>query len=421
MNIDDHVSGIVQSLVDQMSAQVQTQIAQLVEQKITEAVGKIDIESMLSDQLDKKLSARVNQLPIDKKSIESQLTKRLDDLAVNISAAVQTASISSINEAVAKQINNLEFNSLAEQGLIRALEQNKFAFKPASIPASALDLAELSISADSINGGIAKNFGSTGIDDKATVCQLSIFDDITVIENNLLTKDLTVKGKAVIEGDLEVTGTVPTDSGFYRQLSTDITNTVRSGLDTNFFKGYAQTVFDIIRDQGIDLAKLTVGGRAIVDGNNLSPNITASNLQRLGQLQELQVSGESLLSGSLYTTQKRVGINTIEPASALSIWDQEIEVGIGKRSSNTAVIGTPRKHNLVLSSNDQDNLVLNTDGSVAVTKLAVGSVSLSSSDRPPADDQPKGTIVFNSNPSLGGPMGWISLGDARWANFGIID
>ena len=325
MNIDDHVSGIVQSLVDQMSAQVQTQIAQLVEQKITEAVGKIDIESMLSDQLDKKLSARVNQLPIDKKSIESQLTKRLDDLAVNISAAVQTASISSINEAVAKQINNLEFNSLAEQGLIRALEQNKFAFKPASIPASALDLAELSISADSINGGIAKNFGSTGIDDKATVCQLSIFDDVTVIENNLLTKDLTVKGKAVIEGDLEVTGTVPTDSGFYRQLSTDITNTVRSGLDTNFFKGYAQTVFDIIRDQGIDLAKLTVGGRAIVDGNNLSPNITASNLQRLGQLQELQVSGESLLSGSLYTTQKRVGINTIEPASALSIWDQEIE------------------------------------------------------------------------------------------------
>jgi len=29
--------------------------------------------------------------------------------------------------------------------------------------------------------------------------------------------------------------------------------------------------------------------------------------------------------------------------------------------------------------------------------------------------------VFNSNPSLGGPLGWVSLGDARWANFGIID
>ena len=46
---------------------------------------------------------------------------------------------------------------------------------------------------------------------------------------------------------------------------------------------------------------------------------------------------------------------------------------------------------------------------------------LDSSETPPTDDQPMGTIVFNSNPSLGGPLGWVSLGGARWANFGIID
>jgi len=29
--------------------------------------------------------------------------------------------------------------------------------------------------------------------------------------------------------------------------------------------------------------------------------------------------------------------------------------------------------------------------------------------------------VFNANPTLGGPLGWVSLGDARWANFGLVD
>ena len=50
-----------------------------------------------------------------------------------------------------------------------------------------------------------------------------------------------------------------------------------------------------------------------------------------------------------------------------------------------------------------------------------GTVSISVSDTPPADGQSKGSIVFNSNPSLGGPMGWVSLGNAQWANFGVID
>ena len=59
---------------------------------------------------------------------------------------------------------------------------------------------------------------------------------------------------------------------------------------------------------------------------------------------------------------------------------------------------------------------------IALTILiAIGDISIGSSDTPPNNNQPKGTILFNSNPSLGGPMGWVSLGDARWANFGIID
>jgi hypothetical protein len=204
-------------------------------------------------------------------------------------------------------------------------------------------------------------------------------------------------------------------------LVASTTQNVRTSLDQTLFKNYADMVFTQVKENGLDLNKITLNGTDIVDGNTLSNSILNSNLQKVGQLKELQVSGETLLSGSLYTTVQRVGVNTIEPAQALSIWDQEVEIGIGKQSNNTGVIGTPRSQTLILSTNGKNNITLTPDGAASVTQLNIGTVSITSSDMPPGDDRPKGTIVFNSSPNLGGPLGWVSLGDARWANFGIID
>jgi hypothetical protein len=246
-------------------------------------------------------------------------------------------------------------------------------------------------------------------------------DEATVAENNFITKDLTVKGTAVVEGDLVVTGSIPENSPMYVKIINNVTNNVRSSLDQNVFKGYADLVFSQIKENGLDLNKITMGGQEVVSGSNLSNSITYSNLQHVGVLRDLQTSGESLLSQTLYTTNKRVGINTIEPSQALSLWDQEIEIGFGKQSSNTAVIETPRNQRLVLSSNGRNNIILESDGSVEVQTLKVGSMTITTSATPPSTNQPKGSIVLNENPTLGGPMGWVSLGDARWANFGVID
>ena len=180
-------------------------------------------------------------------------------------------------------------------------------------------------------------------------------------------------------------------------------------------------VLSTIKKDGLDLNKIKLNGEDIINGGNLSNAITFSNLQRVGQLSELQVRGESLLGETLYVSGKRVGINTIEPAQSLSIWDQEIEIGFGKQSTNVAVVGTPRNQTLILSSNGKNNLTLLPDGSITISRMTLGAVSMLSGSAPPGNNEPKGTIMFNSNPSLGGPMGWVSLGDARWANFGIID
>ena len=76
---------------------------------------------------------------------------------------------------------------------------------------------------------------------------------------------------------------------------------------------------------------------------------------------------------------------------------------------------------MIVGSNGKNNLTLTPDGATTVNKINMGTMSFAVGDMPPSDNQPKGSIVFNSNPSLGGPLGWVSLGDARWANFGVID
>ena len=103
------------------------------------------------------------------------------------------------------------------------------------------------------------------------------------------------------------------------------------------------------------------------------------------------------------------------------IWDQEVEIGLGKYSSNTGILGIPRNQSLVLSVNQKNNVTLTPDGGVSVNQLTLGGMTMTTSDMPPSTNQPKGTLVYNSNPTLGGPLGWISLGEARWANFGYID
>lgn len=354
-------------------------------------------------------------------NINDQVNSIAQSIITDIKAEAEAQVISLVQKYVADQLSRVNMSAMFESAFKQALQNQNFEFPDASIPGSAIDFGTLSLSGNSINGGIIQNFGSTGIDDKATTCQLSIFDDVTVVENNLLTKDLTVKGTVTVEGDLNITGTVPDSSPFYVTIVNNVTNNVKSGLNKAFFANFTDAVFAQIREDGLDLNKITQNGQTVVDGSYLGSGIRFSKLQTVGTLDQLEVSGESLLAGSLYVTKGRIGVNTIEPANALSIWDQEIEIGFGKAGSNTALIGTPRNQTLVISSNGKNNLTLTPDGGVATTQLQVGQVTIISAATPPNTDSPQGTIVLNSNPTLGGPLGWVSLGNARWGNFGLID
>lgn len=421
MDIDQHVNQIVQNIVADITTKVQAQAMDAIAKKVSEVVNAIDCTALISDKINQQLTQKISQLPIDSKAIEATMTKRVEEMAQNLYTTVQKKSIDITADTINNYVKKIDFQQLSQTTLLTSLENLSFKYPSNSIPADAVQKTNFLLTGDNIKGGIIKNFGSSGIDDKAQNCQLTILDEVTVVENNLLTKDLTVKGTATIEGDLNVTGSVDTNSTFYKNLVANTTETVRNNLDTNVFQRYSDLVFDNIRKHGLELDKIKLGGQEVISGNALGQGIINSNLTKVGTLKELTVNGESFLAQTLYISAKRVGVNTIEPSQALSVWDQEIEFGVGKLSNNTAIMGVPRNQTLVISSNGKNNLSVLPEGGVSVESIAVGNVTLTSSEKPPSDNRPKGTVVFNANPSIGGPLGWVSLGNAQWANFGIID
>ena len=110
----------------------------------------------------------------------------------------------------------------------------------------------------------------------------------------------------------------------------------------------------------------------------------------------------------------------MSPERVLDIWDQEVQIVASKRLKDVGFFGTLRSQKLILSSNNKDNIVLNPDGSIAVSQINIGKISHSSATARPSDNKPIGHIVWNDAPNIGSAIGWISLGGARWAKFGII-
>ena len=147
------------------------------------------------------------------------------------------------------------------------------------------------------------------------------------------------------------------------------------------------------------------------------------NAKRSGQLKELEVSGESMLSDVLYTTpgNKRVGINTMEPSDALTVWDQEAEVVIGKHASQEGYIGTRRRQDLNIGANNNVGIKVKSDGTVSINKLDLMGRTISQSKTTPGHAAKTGDIVLNSKPTVGSYIGWVCLDGLKWSGFGKIE
>lgn len=419
MDLNTHLAKIVEGLVEDITANVLVRVDSAIGAAINNRLAAYDYASHIQEAASAAFERRVSEYTVDQKRLENKIVSKINETID--STQDQTKKL--VETQVQQRLATVDFQKAITDSVstLIADRMNEFVFPPNSIDPRALKLLDLEITGDNINGGIIENFSSTGIDDRASQVALTILDDSTVIENNLLTKDLTVEGAMTINGKFVVNGSIPEDTEFFRKLVSSTTSSALSLLDYTLFNNYSTLIFDRIKQDGLDLKKITLNGVEIATPNSLGTSIVNSNIQTLGELKELRVSGESLLAQTLYVTPKRVGINTIEPSAALSVWDDEIEIVAKKKSRDVGMLGTTRQQKLVLTANGKDNVVLSDDGSTQIDHLRIGSMQFTTSSVAPNFVSERCHVVWNINPNPGGPLGWVCLGGANWANFGIID
>ena len=410
---------LIQDLTHDITVKVHNQVQEVIGRLVAEQINQLVTPERITEVITNCVNRNISEYLPDLSAFDQRINATTDGITANLNERANRMVL----EFVAQQVNQVDVPVMVRDYVLKQMtgNQSNTFFPENSIPGSAIAIDSLRLTGDNVNGGVIKSFASTGIDDQASSCQVTIMDQGTVFENTLYTPKMDVRGDLTVDGRLIIRGGMDSASGAFESIISQTAASVQETIGPNLLDRHQDRVFEKIRTDGVELGKLTIGGREIFDGRMMTSAIVNSQLETVGVLRDLQTQGETLLCETLYTTQRRVGINTMDPATALSIWEEEVELGIGKQQKDTARIATRREQRLVLGSNGKDNLNILPDGSVQTDQIKIGNVSFTSSPTPPSHNTTRGSIVLNENPNVGGPMGWVSLGDARWANFGIID
>lgn len=253
-----------------------------------------------------------------------------------------------------------------------------------------------------------------GIQNEAQSVELTVLDKNVVVENTFTAKNITAVESVTVE-NLVVNGSINTDSASWTALSETISQQTMDKITDDWRESLIQSVKQSITETGIDFDTVTIGGQSLVSDNTLSPAITQSSLTSVGTLQKLIVAGNTKLNDTVNVNKKRVGINTEEPDMALSLWDEEVAVSVGKFKSQTAYIGTVRKQGISIGVNRTPAIEIDDDGLTAVKKIQVGFHKISHATEVPNYSGTRGDIVFNANPTLNDSVfAWQCLGGFKW-------
>lgn len=414
MDINQQSEQYIKFLTNQFLASLSAQVNHHVLQNITAEIDKLNIADQVEIQIKQSVASAIAQyVPVGMgpsllAEFKTASQPHLDALAVEIKQQALQEFKSKLNSSDLQATIKGHVESYLEQ----SLKTNTWTFLPQSIPAAAIKTNEIKLSADNIEPGIIKKFSSSGIEDLSTECQVTITDQFTILENKLVAHDLEVRGAINLDPNLNLSWV----GGIADLAVKKIEQTYSDGT----FDQYVHRVFSKITTEGINSSVVMVQNKPIVESNALNPGITLSNLRKLGLLIELEVDGETLLDNTLYVRSGKIGVNTTEPQYTLDFWDQEVQIIATKRERDAAFFGTVKPQKLVIGTNTRDQLVLLPNGDIEVESITVGKVRHASAAWQPTDNRQLGTIVWNEQPKIGDPIGWVSLGGARWARFGII-
>jgi hypothetical protein len=365
--------------MDRLQEVFEQEFATQIKRLIDEALNTIDITELVEQEVAQRFDNGLFQQYINDTIKQHVNSVNISETAVaRLEQNGQKILQSQMPRVV--QLVHDRIDSVMSQTVEQKLKN--LSFPERSIDPKLIDISKLSITRDNIS-----DFGNTdGIEDIATRVQLTVMDDCVVVEDRLVTQTL--------QADTLIVKDFATDQPWYATMKQDVLASI--------------PIPEAPKDWSFKIAEM-----------DAKIQVNAAR----NQLNELEVSGEALLSDVLYTTpgNKRVGINTMEPSDALTVWDQETEVVIGKHASQEGYIGTRRRQDLNIGANNQVGITVRSDGTVALNKLELQGKVISSGDVIPGHAAKRGDIVLNTKPSVGGYIGWVCLDGLRWSGFGKIE
>lgn len=316
-------------------------------------------------------------------------------------------------------------------------------FKDGSIPHGAINWAGFELPQESVQQGKIEKFSSTGITDYSTQTQIAITNELVSISTDLGARkvnasSMSVDGKVTsdsiqIENGSVLKGQTEIHDNVIASKNIDVHGkvTVLDGLEVRGNMSVPDTLKDHLVEYMNSKIKLEsivpeggsiqIGKRTVLDENTLGGTVISSNLRKVGTLRELVVAGESKLADKIYFSPLgRIGVNTDEPTAPLDIWDEEVQVTVGKNKSRTGWLGTTREHNLEIGVN-RDAKVTITPSQTKIKNPVLNSRTYTDGPSVPGHSGQVGDIHWNTFPKLGDPIGWVCLENNRWASFGEIE
>lgn len=356
----------IKSLID--SALSEINIIDLVSTTVTDRINTGAFQQYINDTI----KQHVSSVNITTTAL-AQLDKR--------GTAVLQSHMPNITRSITDRVD----------GILSQVVENKlknFDYPANSIDPSLIDISKLKISTSNIT-----DFGNTaGIEDMSASVQLTIMDGAVVVEDNLHANHIHA---TTITVDTLIVRDMATDQPWYKTMKSSILADIPPA--------------PAAKDWSFKIAEMDA---------KIEVNTKAK-----GALRELDVSGEALLSGVLYTTpgNNRVGINTMDPSDALTVWDQETEVVIGKHKLQESYIGTRRRQSLNIGANNIVGMTVTSTGVVVIDQLQLMGRVISQADSIPGIAAKRGDLVLNNNPVVNSYIGWVCLDGLRWAGFGKIE
>jgi hypothetical protein len=198
----------------------------------------------------------------------------------------------------------------------------------------------------------------------------SITGGLEVASNVSVAGSLNVK-TLTVENLVAANSTTNTGQWFYN------TENELNGKGFSWAHGLGQT--QLIYKNGnriwsnatIDLAAAStynIDDIPVLSLTSLGGSVTASRLTTVGTLDSLNVAGDTNLGDFAFfnSTFNRLGLGTEEPAAAIDILDNNVNIVIGSPDYGLATIGTNSNHDLAIITDNQTRITIKSSGEVNV-------------------------------------------------------